>query len=291
MSHVEDWASKRLNTLSGLLKREVRPTDVSDDRLADVVEHLSQDTVWVPYERGVTQQLMAQPLERAARPRRATFRGAMGLIAGTAVVPGNSADDGLYIPLIDQMRETLAPCGMVYVGDAKMSALATRAHIQATDNIYLTPLALIGQVPADLYAWVEAALRGKVKLSTLYAVPAQDGDKPTVLGRGYEVAREQSGQDTTGAKVTWSERVLVVYSPQHAAAQEQGLQQRVTRALAELQALTPPPGRGRRQFTDESLLRSQAQVILKRLRVDGLKVAQPFGPPRAFRGHHLSLQD
>jgi transposase len=304
MSHVEEWAGKRLNTLSGMLKREIRPTDVSDDRLADVVEHLSRDTIWVPYERGVTQQLIRvyelKPKQVRLDTTTASAHGQedsilfqfghskdhrpdlrqlklmaasldpLGLIAGTAVVPGNSADDGLYIPMIEQMRETVGSSGMMYVGDAKMSALNTRAHIQSTDNTYLTPLALIGQVPEMLHGWVEAALDGQVKLNPLYDVQPQDGGKPILLGRGYGLLREQLGQDTTGAEVRWSERVLVVYSPQHAAAQEKGLQQRLTRALDELHALTPPPGRGRRQFTDETQLRAQAQSILKRQRVDGL---------------------
>ena len=53
-------AGKRLNTLGALLKCEVRPTDVSDDRLASVAEHLSQNSLWKSYERRVTQQLHRQ---------------------------------------------------------------------------------------------------------------------------------------------------------------------------------------------------------------------------------------
>ena len=330
MSHVEDWAEKREKTLGSVLKCEVRPTDVSDDRLAAVVEHLSQNSIWEPYERAVTQQLIRAYELKPQRIRldsttvsahgqddsilfqfghskdhrpdlkqlklMAAAMDPLGLIAGTAVVPGNTPDDGLYIPMIDQMRETLAPSGMLYVGDAKMSALTTRAHAEATDNFYLTPLAQIGLVPEALHGWVEDALKGRVKLSTLYDVPPADGSQPMLLGRGYEVLREQRGRDTTGAEICWQERVLVVCSPQHAAAQERALQQRLTHALAELRALTPPPGRGRRQFTDEAKLLTQTQAILKRRRVEGLitltyKLEVTHKSKRAYAGQPARTQE
>ena len=330
MSHVQDWAGKRLNTLGALLKCEVRPTDVSDDRLASVAEHLSQNSLWESYERRVTQQLIRAYELKPKRIRldsttvsahgqedsilfqfghskdhrpdlkqlklMAAALDPLGLIAGTAVVPGNTPDDGLYIPMIDQMRETLGSSGMLYVGDAKMSALTTRAHTEATDNFYLTPLAHIGLVPKALHGWVEDALQGRVKLSTLYDVPPEDGSPPVLLGRGYEVLREQRGLDTTGAEIHWQERVLVVCSPQHAAAQERALQRRLARALDELRALTPPPGRGRRQFTDEANLHTQAQAILKRLRVEGLitltyKLEVTHKSKRAYAGRPACVQE
>jgi transposase len=43
----------------------------------------------------------------------------------TLVVPGNRADDGLYVPAISQSREVLGRRGVLYIGDSKMEAFAT----------------------------------------------------------------------------------------------------------------------------------------------------------------------
>jgi len=61
----------------------------------------------------------------------------LGMPIATKVVSGETADDGLYIPIFDRPAETL---GLLWVGDCKMSALATRAHIHHHQHYYLTPL-------------------------------------------------------------------------------------------------------------------------------------------------------
>ncbi len=58
----------------------------------------------------------------------------------TTVVPGNTADDPLYIPAIQAVQQTLEGHGRTYVGDCKMAALATRAYVAATKDHYLCPL-------------------------------------------------------------------------------------------------------------------------------------------------------
>src|SRR5438132_2533998 len=50
-----------------------------------------------------------------------------GQLIGTQVESGNTADDGLYLPLIARVREVIGCLGVLYVGDSKMAALATRA--------------------------------------------------------------------------------------------------------------------------------------------------------------------
>src|SRR5208337_3421391 len=44
------------------------------------------------------------------------------------IVPGNAADDPLYLPLIRRVRQQLHQKGLLYCGDSKMAALATRAE-------------------------------------------------------------------------------------------------------------------------------------------------------------------
>ena len=65
----------------------------------------------------------------------------LGLPLATAVVPGNTADDPLYIPAIQAVHQSLGVGGRTYVGDCKMAALATRAFVAAGGDFYLCPLA------------------------------------------------------------------------------------------------------------------------------------------------------
>ena len=53
----------------------------------------------------------------------------VGTISGgcSGCVSGETADDPLYVPAIKQVRDSLDVSGLLYVGDSKMAALATRA--------------------------------------------------------------------------------------------------------------------------------------------------------------------
>src|SRR5437764_11048611 len=55
----------------------------------------------------------------------------LGLPLALEVVSGEQADDPLYIPLIDRVLTWLGQHSLLFVGDSKMSALATRGHLEA----------------------------------------------------------------------------------------------------------------------------------------------------------------
>src|SRR5205085_8061180 len=65
----------------------------------------------------------------------------LGMPLATAVVPGNTSDDPLYVPAITAVRQSLGVGGRTYVGDCKMAALATRAFVASGGDFYLCPLA------------------------------------------------------------------------------------------------------------------------------------------------------
>jgi transposase len=307
MSPVQDWANHLRHTLSTGLGTDVQPTDFSDDRLAEVVYVLSHDDVWQPLERSVTRRAvrvyeLAVERVRLDRTTAKVYGGdeasvlfqrghskdhrpdlrqlkvmlaaldPLGLLVGADVLPGQTADDGLYVPMVKRMRETLRPEGLLYVGDCKMSAVSTRAYVQATGNSYLMPLAQVGRVPGDLAQWVDQALSGQVALTRW-----RDEESHTVLAEGYEVTRTVTGQppqETGLSQVEWTELVLIVRSPGFAQAARRGLRDRLARARTELLALTPPPARGRRSFTEEAPLQAAAQAILEQHDVVGLLTFQ-----------------
>jgi transposase len=301
MNQVQDWANTLPHTLRTLLGQPVRATDLSDDRLAEVVRYLSLPAIWHPLEQAVTQQMVRVYRLKPERVRLDTTsvsvyadrdevnvlfqRGhskdhrpdlrqfkvmlaaldPLGVVVAADVVAGHRADDGLYLPTILRLQTTLGERGLLYIGDAKMGAVATRAYLHATGNHYLVPLAQIGRLPEQMAEWVSAATTGRVKLSPIRAAGSR-----VRLGEGYEVSRSQVGQRPDGRPLRWTERILLVRSEAFAQAARRGLHQRLQRARADVLALTPPRGRGHKQFTEAAALRTAAQAILEQCEVVGL---------------------
>lgn len=295
-SHVQGWVGQRRETLEKLAGQTIRPgIEFNDDRLSIVLRRLSDPAAWaaieaqlwessfvvyrfttrqvrldstssygfhIPFEGGLMQfghskdhrpdlpqiKLMAA----AAQPS--------GQIIACDVLAGQSADDPLYTPLIARVREILAERGLLYAGDSKMAALETRANLVAHNDFYLCPLPL--NAAPDFAIWVRRATEGDRCASLIW-------EDDRLLGAGYEFTRRQSAI-IEGQQIVWEERVIVVRSQALAASRNEQLEQRLSAARTEIGKLTPPPARGKRQFTDEANLRSAIEKILKRRKVEGL---------------------
>ena len=192
-----------------------------------------------------------------------------GHLAATQVVSGNTADDGLYLPIMERARGLFGRVGLLYVGDSKMAALQTRAEVARAGDYYLTVAPLTGETARSLPSWIEAALSGKASTSTL------TNEAGEAIGVGYEFETEHTVELPTGAAgvlapFSFRERVQVFRSDSLAAQQVAVLDKRLLQAEAELRELTPEPGRGRRQYQDEAKLEAAIQEILEKHRVEGL---------------------
>ena len=192
-----------------------------------------------------------------------------GHLAVTQVVSGNTADDGLYLPIIARVRAVFGRVGVLYVGDAKMAALRTRAELARAGDFYLTVAPMTGETARDFPAWLEAALSGQQPTSTL------SNEAGEVIGHGYEFVRVCTAElPTAQAGATepfsFSERVQLVCSAALQARQVAALDQRLANAAAALRKLTPAPGRGRRQQRDEASLQAAIQETLAQHQVAGL---------------------
>lgn len=164
---------------------------------------------------------------------------------------GQRADDDLYLPLMDRVRQQLQRTGLLYLGDCKMAAAATRADIVAHQDYYLTVLPRTGSNAASIDAWIEAALTGKQALHEFVRVNAKK--EREVFATAYETTR--SCEVVVGEHVVrWSERVQLVRTPALAEHHGGQLERRLQAAATALQALTPAVGRGHRQHRDEASL-------------------------------------
>ena len=299
---VREWAAEHPDLLAVWLGAPIRDTDFTDDRLGQVLTHLSDDAAWAALEADLWQQTVQVYRLRPARVRLDpttvhgyhTVRdeglmqygysadhpgqpqvkivagsvdiGTNGHLVATDMVSGEHADDPLYQPVLRRLRQTLQEPGLLYLGDSKMSALVTRADIVANDDFYLVPLAEVGEVPQLLTDSVEAIVAGSQTATLIYAHDDQ-GQPTTLIAAGYETQRTQTYTPPAGEAIVWTERVLVIRTPGAAAKETAALQHRLAQATAALLALTPAPGRGRRQIRTESALHQKAAAILARWRV------------------------
>lgn len=157
-----------------------------------------------------------------------------------------------------------------------MSALAIRTHVQRLNHHYLCPLAQTGKTAEKVEEWIEVANSGTQPLQPIY-VENEKGERK-LLAEGCEIERtvraeimvaKPNGEEET-KPTEWQERVFIVRSESYRKAQQEALQDRLRRATDRLLALTPAPGRGKRQIQDEADLLKAVDAILKAYAVEGL---------------------
>lgn len=298
---VQDWAQSHQHTLEAIVGQPLRPAAFSDDRLGIVLRRL-HDTDWPGLETDLWQatcQVYEVPIccirldsttscgyhtvepdglmqlghSKDHRPDLAQLKlmaaaaQPTGQLLACDVLPGNAADDPLYVPLLERVCRLLGRRGLLYAGDCKMAALETRAHIAQHEDYYLVPLPQTGEVPEAFARWVDAVVDGSQEVTLLY-VEDEKGNT-TLFGAGYEL--ERPCQWVMGTEVwEWTERVQLVKSLALARRQGEQLEERLRRAAAELRALTPPVGRGRQQYREEEALREAISEVLERHGVSAL---------------------
>ncbi len=190
----------------------------------------------------------------------------LGLPLVTQVVAGKAADDPLYIPAIQQVSQSVPEHGLLYVGDCKMAALATRAYVHAQGDYYLCPLAQ-KQLPAqELDRYLQPVWRGEHPLVAVQRVKAEEQDE--MIAQGFEQSVVCSGE-VAGQVVTWSERQVIVQSVKLAEAATATLHAHLSKAQADLMQLNEHK-QGKKVYRDAAALQHAAQAICKHHQVEGL---------------------
>jgi len=298
---VETYIAGMQHTLSQLTAQVIAPLDFSDDRLSHLLKHLSKPKYWHPIERDLNTQSievydLSQDVIRCdattvsgdhevtdggllqfghskddpSRPQIKVMMGSLdplGMPLSTDVLSGERADDGLYLPIIDRIRAGLSKRGLLFVGDCKMSALEIRTALAGHHDLYLSPLPLTGATADAMDAWIAEGLAKDEAGELEQIFRPNDRGHEVLAAAGSEFERTCGGPESDEA---WTERVLVVRSPAHAAQQAAGLATRLGHAEKKLATLTPPRGRGKRQITNEATLVEAIATVLTAHRVEGL---------------------
>ncbi len=304
---VQAWVRQASETIKRISGQEVGELDFTDDRLMLLLRRLSQTETWEAIEtelgRNVLRVYELEP--KRVRLDTTTVSGyhgggedslfqfgyskddpalkqvkvmvaaldPLGVPLVSQVVAGDSADDPLYIPAVDRVLKIIDGVGLLFVGDSKLSALATRAHIHGLGQHYLCPLAQKGETAKEMVGWIASAHDGTHVLQPIY-VENEKGER-RIFAEGYSFERlihaEVAGEaEYPKEVVAWMERVFVVRSESYRQTLQKGLEERLQRATDKLLALTPPAARGKHQIRDEAKLVQAAEVILKAQDVEGL---------------------
>lgn len=290
LSPMQAWARTHRVSLSQALGKGVREQDFTDDRLGLLLGRLGDETTrsgeLIEEELGrqvlraydlpadtaridmTTVSVHHQPTDEGSlmhfghskdqRPDLRQFKAVLatldpvGMPLMTATVPGDHADDPLYVPAWERLVATLERADFLTVGDCKLASLATRAHLERHGGFYLAPLPLTGHTPAQLQGWVSHPPTTPQAIH----LPGQPPSEAPV-GQGFEVKEACTWHPPDRpTPVVWNERRLIVQSEAHAQRQRVGLQQRLSQAETALAALKPAP--------QQADLELRAQAILNR---------------------------
>jgi transposase len=308
MEPVRLWTRSHLTTLRRLTGQAVSELDMTDDRLALCLFYLHERSAWAAIEARLGQRTIRIYGLEAKRLRLDATVGTvghdpskhtlfkmgkaknglyevqfklslasidpLGLPLVCDVAPGNRADDPLYIPSYQRAKAILERQGVLVVGDSKMNAQRTLATIVLGGDYYLTPLSpekdepeLLDELLAPWREQEDEALR--IFLPEDIPSNGEAPDPKLAIAHGFESQRERSVW-MNRQNVVWTERLLVVRSYSYQKTMRAALRDRLEKAEAALQALTPPQGRGKTQIEDEATLLKAIKQLEKQHRVQGL---------------------
>lgn len=302
LNHLQTWVEDHHGTLQALLGKPFRPLDCHDDRLADLLDRLATGAAWQAFETDLNQHTLrvydlprdliridtttansyaqvqseqgllqfGHSKDNPDLPQCKIVAAALdplGLPLTTTVVPGNTADDPLYVPTIQQVQQTLGVGGRTYVGDCKMAALATRAFLAATADFYLCPLSQSQLSQQQRQQLLATVWTGQQALQQVHRPGRKATDPEELVAEGFVVA-EVLTATVAEQPVTWTERRWVVRSAALAASQQQQLEQRLHKAATLLAELTTRKQGKKRLY--HAQLTAAAADILQQHRVTGL---------------------
>jgi transposase len=302
---VREWVNDRQQVFNALLGIRLRETELSDDRLAVVLGKLGDEGIQAVVDEAMVREwvtVYALPSEvvrldstsvsvyseiededsliqhghsKDHRPDLGQFKlmlstlDPLGMPLHCRVLSGEQADDGLYVPSYDETVRVLGRSDVLVVGDSKMAALATRAHLVGGGSRYLCAYRPVGNSSAAT-DWANEALAHEADWERVNEVDEKTGELRLVAYL-YTGQRDQTWTTPDTQQTTsWSERVLVVRAEsmreklvEHSHERWHGLEQA-------LLALRRPIAKGRRRYRTQADLQTTVAALLARYDLSGL---------------------
>ena len=302
---VREWVNDRQQMFNALLGIRLRETDLSDDRLSVVLGKIGDerfqgaaDTVmvreWVTVyalpreiirldstsvsvysEIEDEDSLIQRGHSKDHRPDLGQFKimlstlDPLGMPLHCRVLSGEQADDGLYIPSYEDTVRVLGRSDVLVVGDSKMAAVATRAHLVAGGSRYLCAYRPVGKSTAAT-DWADEALAHEADWERVNEAAEKTGELRPVAYI-YTGQRHQTWTDPdTEEPTAWSERVLAVRAEATRHKLVEHSHERWHRLEEALLALRGPLAKGRRRYRTHADLQTTVTALLNRYDLSGL---------------------
>ena len=318
LCQLQPWAQANLRTLSACLGKAVRPLDFQDDRLADLLDRLALGDSWQDCQADLNRHTVrvynldpdlfrvdtttansyvealaelgyfqfGHSKDRDDLPQIKVAMATLdplGMPVTTLVIPGNSADDPLYVPEIKKVQHAFGPGGKTFVMDCKGAALGTRAFLARSGDCYLCPLSE-AQLPVEKRrVLLQPVQQGRQVLRRVFR-PAEDGEAEELVAEGFsfDVSLEA---EVDGQRVSWTERRWLVRSLAFAAGQHRQLDRRLQKAEEELAQLNERK-QGKKRLGAPQLQAASEEVVSRRGAEGLLRVqVRTTTRQRAVRGY------
>ena len=294
ISHVETWASERLETLRHCLNcPDLTSKDLTDDKLGSLLDRFSDTESWNAFEHSHNQKLIhihnLQLKQEAIRldafitqshreaegdfqygyskhhrsdlPQLKTMLATLdpfSMPLYSVTVSGNTSDDDLYLPIVNELIEHFPLTNQLFVGDSKMGSFNIRRHLHLNKQYYLMPLNRKQCTKEELALYLADKPSDLVVIST-----EQAGKEPQIKAQAFE--KTVSVTDET-LNLSWEERRIIVYSPAYAERLKAVFEDKIAKALDAL-AVILVPQKGRKRLKTHSEVTLKIDKILQKYQV------------------------
>lgn len=299
LSHVEEWAELRLESLGAILgESELRVLDFSDDRLGRLLDRYSDDEEWNALEIGLGRQLLqVYGLEsgeeeslkvvrsdsfnapqfreegdlftygyskhrRSDQPFCKVMMASMDPLSvplAVEILKGSGPDVDHYLSVIKRVQSILGKSGNLYVGDSQLGSMSNRLAIQMAGDYYLSPLNRKQVSLEKLHAYLAEIKKPIRELPSLFT-GCKTKRKPAYYYEVKEIIRDEERE------LEWEERRVLVYSPQYAEGLIKSLNNRLNEAEQAIKKLVISK-KGRRNPKTLKDLHTRVDVIVKKYKV------------------------
>ena len=293
LSRVEPWAEANRHSLQAALGKTVRALDFQDDRLADMLARLAVLESWQSAEKDLNQHIVRVyhlqadffRVDTTTANTYVAVQGELGYIqfghskdrddlpqikiplasldplgmpVTTFVVPGNCADDPLYVPEVKKVQQALGQGGKTFAMDCKGMSLGTRAYLASTKDYYLGPLSETQVSAEERRALLEPIRQGRQALKRVYR-PDEEGQGQELVAEGFCLDVPLEGE-VNGKQVRWTERRWLVRSSAYAAGQHKQLQRRLEAACEQLARLNERK-QGKKRLTAQEMATAADEIV------------------------------
>jgi transposase len=293
LSQVELWAEANRHSLQAALGKTVRALDFQDDRLADMLDRLALLESWQHAEKDLNQHTvrvydLKTDFFRVDTTTANTYvevQGELGYIqfghskdrndlpqikiplasldplgmpVTTFVVPGNCADDPLYIPEIKKVQQAFGQGDKTFAMDCKGMALETRAYLASGKDYYIGPLSETQVSAEQRRTLLQAVWQGRQTLKRVYR-PGEEGQDEELVAEGFCLDVPLVGE-VDGKPVRWTERRWLVRSLAYAAGQHKQLHRRLQTASEQLARLDERK-KGKKRLTAQEMATAAQQIV------------------------------